>query len=64
MTQGSIMKDPITLISMPFKGRIMVRWTPVSTNEDDRKITGYFIYYKETSETSIGHIDGRDACNE
>lgn len=64
MTQGSIMKYAITLIPKPFKGHVLVMWTRVSTNEDDRKITGYFIYYKETNETNLGHMDGRDACNE
>uniref|UniRef100_A0AAU0MVQ7 receptor protein-tyrosine kinase n=1 Tax=Gecarcinus lateralis TaxID=6769 RepID=A0AAU0MVQ7_GECLA len=58
----SIMKHGITLEPQPFM--VVVKWTPVSTIEDDRKITGYFIYYKETNETNVGHMDGRDACND
>lgn len=56
------MKHGIFLESHPFM--VVVKWRPVSTIEDDRKITGYFIYYKETNETNLGHMDGRDACNE
>lgn len=56
------MKHGITLEPQPFT--VVVRWPPVVTVEDDRKITGYFIYYKETNETNVGHMDGRDACNE
>uniref|UniRef100_A0AAU7YU79 receptor protein-tyrosine kinase n=1 Tax=Eriocheir sinensis TaxID=95602 RepID=A0AAU7YU79_ERISI len=58
----SIMKHAITLEPQPFT--VLVKWPPVTTIEDDRKITGYFIYYKETNETNVGHMDGRDACND
>ncbi|XP_063875014.1 insulin receptor-like isoform X2 [Scylla paramamosain] len=60
----SIMKHAIMLLPQKNKGQVLVRWTPVSTDEDDRKITGYYIYYKETNERNIGHMDGRDACND
>ncbi|MPC07899.1 Insulin-like receptor [Portunus trituberculatus] len=60
----SIMKAAITLQPLRNRGQVRVRWIPVSTDEDDRKITGYYIYYKETKEKNIGHMDGRDACND
>lgn len=64
MGEGSIMKQGITLQPQRNMGQVLVSWTPVSTDEDDRKITGYYIYYKETKEINVGHMDGRDACNE
>lgn len=46
------------------KGVLKVSWQALPINEDDRMLTGYFVYYKATEEAELDYMSGRDACNE
>ncbi|XP_069938897.1 insulin-like growth factor 1 receptor isoform X2 [Cherax quadricarinatus] len=59
----TIMEQTVNLEALPDKGVVKVSWTTAPINEDDRMLTGYYVYYKQ-SEKDINYMTGRDACDE
>ncbi|KAG7170745.1 Insulin-like receptor-like 1 [Homarus americanus] len=48
----TIMNQTIKLQALSDKGMLNVSWDAISTNEDDRMLTGYYIYYKPSNPSS------------
>nr|XP_053627664.1 insulin-like growth factor 1 receptor [Cherax quadricarinatus] len=59
----TIMEQTVNLEALPDKGVVKVSWTTAPINEDDRMLTGYYVYYKQ-SEKDINYMTGRDACDD
>ncbi|XP_042219284.1 insulin-like growth factor 1 receptor isoform X2 [Homarus americanus] len=60
----TIMNQTIKLQALSDKGMLNVSWDAISTNEDDRMLTGYYIYYKPSSKRDLDYMTGRDACDD
>lgn len=52
------------LTPLALKGTVNVSWNTVFINDDDRMLTGYYIFYKVAYEENVTYLDGRDACHE
>lgn len=58
------MEQPVHVQALAEKGVVEVSWKAAPINEDDRMLTGYYIYYKPSKEKIKDHMTGRDACDE
>ncbi|ROT72617.1 Insulin-like receptor [Penaeus vannamei] len=52
------------LTPLALRGTVNVSWNTVFINDDDRMLTGYYIFYKVAYEENVTYLDGRDACHE
>ncbi|XP_042877824.1 insulin-like growth factor 1 receptor isoform X1 [Penaeus japonicus] len=52
------------LTPLALKGTVNVSWNTVFINDDDRMLTGYYIFYKVALEENVTYLDGRDACHD
>ncbi|XP_069181921.1 insulin receptor [Procambarus clarkii] len=60
----TIMEQTVTVEALPEEGTVRVSWTTAPINEDDRMLTGYYVYYKPSESMDIGYMTGRDACDD
>ncbi|ROT72658.1 putative insulin receptor, partial [Penaeus vannamei] len=52
------------LTPLALRGTVNVSWNTVFINDDDRMLTGYYIFYKVAYEENVTYLDGRDACHD
>ncbi|KAK7075325.1 hypothetical protein SK128_012426, partial [Halocaridina rubra] len=59
---GTILEQKVELTPLSRRGAIKLMWQIVPS-QDDRMLTGYYIYYKPAKE-NITYLAGRDACDD